>query len=755
MRSIENLINLVECFVPMFDGKGDYVKSDFKRFAKNCKELMDSAFHGEKQVLVKLIRTRIQGPAYSEIDVRNSETFQQIMSTLTRVYGPQRDAHDIIYDIRNCRQYATETTEEFIDRFAGTYREGMSDMRFKYPEDAAMEKMFEYEATDALIYGMKDSTIQMHLLLTGTEPVEDMIYRAETLLRRIRSYNERHAVYKQISDGLGMSTISGLRKSNDFEFENEYQPSREYEQSAVHAHCEYKYEQAYQDSHHRSQRHYYSNLSGNCQRRFDTNRLYSRAERGPSNNKSSGTFTKRQPAKHGNHRSKNCYEPARKLRRNEQYANFEVHNESKSNGSHCYYIGNDAKRPWMGHDETIPCDYRSCDGSPKSSEIEHAPVYVEAGNDCETSSLENVNQQQSGEKRVTENNVEPCEPQMESNGCRVNIEKQSDVMEPFTIRETETVTDKQLVFWDFVRKVAEIYPDGLPEGYECINEFSESANDESDNQVFEIESGEKRFEHDPSESEASIYLKSRDKKSSWPMGVFGSLSKTRRGSALLEGNIVNEGMVVKLMNDHEFFRMGELNEIMPFFNISVTDFTPIEGRPLGRNLTLCIGEISNENESMFSFEQRTLANNEFTFQCMKNIEGNVLTRIDIPKCHETSIRMRQFASNSDGTLDKFSKRMDLTIGDEDEVSTVNEIEMGVEMVNKDPMINHRILHRHTSGGVKNGYGLASNEQPHFADDVLRKVYYSTVNKENNVVNFLRDGIPWYVRKKRVRYRSCA
>lgn len=319
---------------------------------------------------------------------------------------------------------------------------------------------------------------------------------------------------------------------------------------------------------------------------------------------------------------------------------------------------------------------------------------------------------------------------------------------------------------------------------ECELEMSKPNDNNAHIHVSEIEQSEKTCENDPPvfKSEDTFQLIAKGEKSLVPAGEFGSLGETRRRSILPESNIMNEGVIVKFMIDYDFFRKGKFTELMPIFCVLATDLRQKVWRTQQGELLPGFEKTPGDSESNcdFDFEEMILAKDELNFQSSKEIGGNIMVMMDTPKGHEPLTEvLRHTSKQSDKIFDEIPKPTKPKVEAEDETSA-NQIDVHIETrkdVAKTRTTTHQVLNRSAieGRGRRNGYGLESRKplqsltyakvrkidtfrhergegQGYTMNNVMN-AYHPSWDQEVALANSLRDGIPWYVRRKRVRHRA--
>lgn len=184
-RTLDELSILATKTVPLFGGDASpNVAYELDMYLEGCETMSESARIGEKALMTRCFKMRLNGEAYQEISLDNIETYEQLKHRLTDVYKSSQTYDECNNDLRSCMQQPGEETRLFLRRVDKLFKTASYACKSVYdaPEkQKVLQEELERAARKVVQEGLLNKVTRMHLITVQKDNLKELIQYIENL----------------------------------------------------------------------------------------------------------------------------------------------------------------------------------------------------------------------------------------------------------------------------------------------------------------------------------------------------------------------------------------------------------------------------------------------------------------------------------------------------------------------------------------------------------------------------------------------
>lgn len=150
-------LNILTQFIKKFDGN----REQLNPFIINCKNALDLAAPWQKDILFKLILSKLEGKAQIACAIKELENWNQLEEFLKTQFGEKKHYAHLLSELQECKQLHNETANQFGLRVETCLARLISEINISIPTKRKME-------LSGRVAAMED--LALHTFVTGLNP---------------------------------------------------------------------------------------------------------------------------------------------------------------------------------------------------------------------------------------------------------------------------------------------------------------------------------------------------------------------------------------------------------------------------------------------------------------------------------------------------------------------------------------------------------------------------------------------------------
>lgn len=176
------MIQLVSNLIPIFNGEqNERLISELQAFLNCCRQVKSCLSPDQETSFCQLILTKLRGNAYLVMQNSKFSTLDEFEKLLRGYFMPRKTYIQLSNDLRQCRQFPTETLSSFLLRVQNLVAECKCSAGEQFPADAkALSTDSELAATYAIKSGVCNPIIRQYVL---TSQETSLTKLCQTLLK--------------------------------------------------------------------------------------------------------------------------------------------------------------------------------------------------------------------------------------------------------------------------------------------------------------------------------------------------------------------------------------------------------------------------------------------------------------------------------------------------------------------------------------------------------------------------------------------